>query len=58
MARSFSKNSKYDVHPGDKSRKTIQRWAHKQDRAQTRRALRTGSDVMPVFRHSLDFVAH
>jgi hypothetical protein len=53
MARSFSKNSKYDVHPGDISRKSFQREAHKKDRQQTRASLRKGSDVFPVFRHSL-----
>jgi hypothetical protein len=58
MARSFSKNSKYDQHPGDGSRKTFQRWVNKQLRQQTRRSILNGSDVFPVFRRQVDRLAH
>jgi hypothetical protein len=58
MARSFSKNSKYDQHPGDRSRKDIQRYAHHQDRQRTRAGIRKGSEALPVFRRTLDYVAH
>lgn len=58
MARTVRKNVKYDQHPGDKSRKGIQRYAHHQDRQRTRVGIRKGSEALPVSRRTLDYVAH
>lgn len=57
MARSFSKNSKYDVHPGDGTRKGYQRLVNKKFRAQTRHGLRFGEEL-PVVRRMVDRLAH
>lgn len=58
MARSFSKNSKYDQHPGDESRKGAQRHVNKVFRQQTRQALRQGAEVLPVVRRGVDRIMH
>jgi hypothetical protein len=58
MARSISKNSKYDRHPGDSSRKDLQRLVNKRLRNQTRVGLRQGAEVLPEGRRQVDWLAH
>jgi hypothetical protein len=58
MARSTSKNSKYDVHPGDKSRKSYQRLLNKRLRQQTRVGVLRGTESFPVVRRQVDRLAH
>lgn len=57
MARSISKNSKYDVHPGDKSRKGFQRVVNKRTRRDNKLSILKGF-VEPVVRRQVDYMAH